>query len=939
MRANGAVRELDFVERCTTPLYQWQEASRAASAREDTFILHDGPPFANGSLHMGHFLNKVVKDALNRHHLLLHKRIHYIPGWDCHGLPIELKALEAARKSRDTLTAVETRRIARGLAEATIAQHKRDFQRWGILADWAGEAGTYNTMAPRYEAQQLRVFARMARHGLVARSLRPVHWSPSSCTALAEAELEFREDHCSRAAYVGFPLGDGVRAVVWTTTPWTLVSNCAIAVHPETRYAVAREVGGAQRAVLVAEELVPAVAEALNLRLQVVETMPGRALEGRAYRHPLLGDQTAQQASERPAIFHTILCGNHVTTDAGTGLVHTAPAHGADDYDVWRAYGGSIEACPSPVDAQGRFSLRSETGCGPAASERLWRELEGVTVEEGGQRILEALEAEGELLLGYDHTHRYPYDWRTKQPVIMRATRQWFIQLHGLKEKAAKALSDVELVPEGSRGRMEGMVQGRQEWCISRQRQWGVPLPALVQEETGEVALSEELIEKVAEKVEMYGSDWWWTAEEEEVEALAGPGWKRGSDTLDVWFDSGCSWKAVLDGTKADVYMEGSDQHRGWFQSSLLTKLGSEGGKAPYAKIITHGFVLDDRSRKMSKSLGNSFEPSDYIPELGVDVLRTWVATVDYTSDVAFSRSAVDQAAQALRKVRNSARFLLGNLHNFDPETDAPDPASLSLLDRFMLHKAVGLVENVRGCYDKGDLRNGFAQVLHFASNDISAIYAESAKDILYSEAPASPRRKSCQFVLWQLLQSLTVAAAPITVFLAEDIYSHAVSEFAGNGAAQSVFQSSWNAPSLKWRDDSLNKEVECLLSARTQINKLLDQLRGEGKLDSRSQAELVFAGTNFTEEELVTMKQLVQVAQCFALEKHAQDEVPSKNGAGASLGKAQLGMGDTTQAVVFVRQSSMEKCERCWQYHAEDEGSLCARCEEVVGEAEQQVQ
>ena len=699
--------------------------------------------------------------------------------------------------------------------------------------------------------------------------------------------------------------------------------------------------GAEKEVLLVAEELVNDLEEKLDCSLEVIATVKGKALEGMRYKHPLeeedgreLGAQDGEGNPPRPEMFHTFLCGKHVTADAGTGLVHTAPAHGPDDYTVWQAYGGKIESCPSPVNELGQFSRDSETLCDPIASKLLWAALDGLTVDQGSKCILERLEKQGDLLMSHEYVHRYPYDWRTKKPILVRATRQWFVQLQELKPLAAKALSKVELIPAASRGRMESMVQGRQEWCISRQRAWGVPIPALVNDETGQVVCTKDLVEQVAEKVEANGSDWWWTAGDEELKSLGWDGWKRGTDTLDVWFDSGCSWKAVLSGEKADVYMEGSDQHRGWFQSSLLTKLGY--GKhdgdtdAPYAKIITHGFVLDEKNRKMSKSLGDVLEPNDFIQTMGVDVLRAWAASVDYTSDATVSRAAIDQASQALRKVRNSARFLLGNLRGFKP-SEPPCLDNLSLLDRFMLQQTASFVADVRRSYDESDLRSAFSSILHFASHDVSTIYAESCKDVLYSDEEDSQRRRQCQFVLWQMLQSLTIATAPITVFLAEDIFAHAMTEIVQDPVEASVFQSNWEAPGTEWMDGFVSDRMETFLQARTHLNKLIDTLRSEELLPGRSQAELIFVNPALGQEELTTIKLLLQVADCTAVGVSEVSDDDRQWAERDILQRTAIPLGELGETTVLVVQTRKEKCERCWQYQADEANALCNRCDDVM--------
>ena len=551
-------------------------------------MLHDGPPYANGDLHLGHLVNKVLKDVILRSQVLLQKkRVDFVPGWDCHGLPIELKALTSSKKALD-LDATTIRRIAGSFAQEAKEKQSRDLVRWGVMADL--EKDTYTTMTPEYEAQQLGVFQAMMDNGLVYRDLLPVHWSPHARSALAEAELEYDDAHLSQAAYVEFPIvGESYSALIWTTTPWSLVSNVALAVHPSTAYRVGMFTGG-KRLLIGLDTLEEVCAQTkLDLLEWEGEEILGEALVADAISgtHPLL-----------PSKQVPFILGAHVTTDTGTGVVHIAPSHGMDDHLAWAKHGGELSECPSPIDDAGLFANTGIPG------------LDGLeAMTEGNLAVL----AQVSPLHQHSHVHRYPIDWRTKQPVLTRATKQWFVNVDGMQSRVQAALEDIRVVPERSRSRLQSMVQGRKQWCISRQRVWGVPIPCFYRGD--EVLCSAETTQFVVDLVRQHGSDVWYSSS---VNDLLPPqyqdqGWEKGMDTMDVWFDSGCSWKGVLrSGQQADVYLEGSDQHRGWFQSSLLTKLGSdlEGTRAPYKELITHGFVLDEKKKKMSKSLGNVVVPS-----------------------------------------------------------------------------------------------------------------------------------------------------------------------------------------------------------------------------------------------------------------------------------------------------------------------------------------
>lgn len=836
MRANAARRESEYMDLTTTKLFRWQQHVRRGVAQP--FVLHDGPPYANGQLHIGHFLNKCLKDMTNRYNLLRGRYINFIPGWDCHGLPIELKALAEAG---DDVGAepLDVRERAARCAEAAIADQRTDLRRWGVLADWECPTGVYTTMDPRYEARQLSVLTRLLRNGLVHRGLKPVWWSPSSRTALAEAELEYRDDHESLSAFVGFELlalesgtgkwahaglkgGAGVdtsasaagaraalraalteerslRAVAWTTTPWTIPSNAALCVHSDVEYvAVCVDGPGGGRdaeAWLVAAARIEELRRALSASgriptgaaLRELARVKGAVLAGSSWAHPL-ASSSAGFNSARP-----MLCSAHVTIDSGTGIVHTAPAHGADDEAVWRLHGGRLETCASPVDAEGRF-----TPDVPFCAS----EVSGLEVlSEGNTAVLSKLRdapGNGALVHAERIVHRYPYDWRSKRPVLVRATRQWFVDVAKLYDAARGVLLGVNFVPQPTRQRLEGMLGGRDQWCISRQRPWGVPVPAFFRADggvpmesgaVGDVLLTPESVDHFAGLVAEHGSGCWWSLPIEELlppsESKRAAEWVRGVDTLDVWFDSGCSWSSVLgdlgvNGTaiSADVYLEGSDQHRGWFQSSLLTYVGASNGvleassdspstamATPYRTLITHGFVLDEKGRKMSKSLGNTVDPSSIIngvpspdvvggspgdgspgdgsergkrkkkegqhkkgggkkPAYGADVLRFWCASSDYTRDVVIGPTSIKTASDSLRKLRNVARFILGNLEGFDATRDAVSAGSvLRPLDRYLLHRTALLSEDAACAYEAHNPRAVVSMLQRFAASELSGLY------------------------------------------------------------------------------------------------------------------------------------------------------------------------------------------------------------------------
>ena len=739
------------------------------------FVLLDGPPFANGALHVGHLLNKVIKDMVARHRVLLGQSVMFRPGWDCHGLPIEAKALETLKQEqREALSALEVRERARTLAEEAMRGQKADFQRWGIMADWDM---AYKTMDVEYEANQLEVFGEMVRKGLIFRALKPVHWSPSSKTALAEAELEYVDNHKSIAVLVSFKLNElecasislpeGTSLVIWTTTPWTLPSNMALAVNPEISYAI---VSCALGFFIVAAPLVENFAARIKHVCVVVCSLSGSSLVGLTCRHPFIS---------RNAV---IIGGNHVSGESGTGIVHTAPGHGMEDFLAMREAGFvDIIMC---VDEVGRFT--SDAGL----------ELAGKSVlGDGNIAVVDILKRVNALLQEETIQHRYPYDWRTKKPIIQRAAKQWFCRLNELQESAIKSLEVVQMIPLEGRMQFIQMLKGRLEWCISRQRHWGLPIPVFYDSETGDPLLSLETIEHVKNLFLKYGSSCWWSLPVEELlpEAYLKNGKKyiKGSDTMDVWFDSGTAWKTTKDKLPVDLIVEGEDQFRGWFQSLLLTSVAVN-GIAPYRTIITHGFVLDEQNRKMSKSIGNVVTPSEIIdggknrvkqPAYGVDVLRLWVASTDYRSAVNIGNSIIEKSFESRNKIRNVCRFLLGNLGDFN-ESLILAHSKLLPVDKYMLHLLTIVQEQAAKDYSEYQFIKVFRSLMVFVNVDVSAFYSSLAKDRLYHSNTGSLERTSAQFVLFevyflfyfsimQILQTLMRLWAPILCHTMEEVYQH----------------------------------------------------------------------------------------------------------------------------------------------------------------------
>ncbi|KAL4178408.1 hypothetical protein KRP22_003329 [Phytophthora ramorum] len=1006
MRANAAAREPQLHARCVSLAY----ANQAADTSRPLFVLHDGPPFANGSLHMGHFLNKTLKDVINRYQLLRGRRVCYVPGWDCHGLPIEHKALTLLQLEADALSPAQVRALSRQLARKAVQEQQQDFERWGVLADWSGDV--YLTMSPSYEARQYDVLKKMVHDGLIFRGFKPVYWSPSSRTALAEAELEYQDDHVSHAAYVKFRFnsmgsngnddtakvmnkyGDKLSAVVWTTTPWTIPSNQALCVNAELEYVVVRPRDAQSDACyLIASALQESFAAMLQgdaeaqVELQVLDTLKGASLEGAHFTHPLV---------ERDAV---VLVGEHVTTDAGTGVVHTAPGHGQDDYFAWMAHHSTPGEHPDilcPVDADGCFT--AEAGHG----------LAGLSVlDEGNMAVIDLLKNSGNLLSIGEYHHRYPYDWRTKKPVILRATAQWFARLDALHARGKRVLEDsVNMVPPSARRRLEATLSSRHEWCISRQRAWGLPIPVFYHKVTGEPLITEETIEHLQGIVKAYrvededgeaereGADCWWDLSVRELlpESLRDQAdqYEKGMDTLDVWFDSGSSWHAVLPGLiepneegqiRADVYLEGSDQHRGWFQSSLLTSLAMQ-GTAPYKNVITHGFTLDERGSKMSKSLGNTIVPNDFIngctmpvpvadnksnnkkkakkndnkpqkapkvkqmkvPAYGADVLRFWVATTDYTGDVSIGPAVVGKASDALRKVRNTARFLLGNLQDFDPAQHAvPQEQMQFSLDRYMLHELNSLAQSVTAAYDAFAFNRAQHALSHFISTDLSAFYMEATKDRLYCDAADSQTRRSAQTVLWLSLQAITRALAPVVPHTAEDIRLHWVSQLQGGIPLEDVpgsvfLEEGWMPSAEEWNHDDLARDWTAIRQLRFEVNRVVEQMRQAGRVGSQLECNVYVVAAESDPRVAALLSplagnstELEDVLLCSSVEVVASDaEIESAEQFQANC-QLTMGSNDAPMDVKLVLTPAKgHKCPRCWKYAPEvdaAETQLCLRC------------
>ncbi|KAL1898557.1 isoleucine-tRNA ligase [Sporothrix stenoceras] len=988
-----AEHEQLYLKRSTDELYKWQQANRPDS---DPFVVHDGPPYANGKLHVGHALNKILKDMSLRVKMQQGRRVHYRPGWDCHGLPIELKALEAASKSSPSsssetssktcsktllttpeLTPVAIRKIARDLASRTVIEQMEEFRSFGVMADWDNR---WTTMDPEYEVRQLQLFQKLVQKGLIYRKYKPVYWSPSSRTALAEAELEYNDQHVSTAAFVKFPILPGIgipgfdgdrplSAVIWTTTPWTLPANEAIAVHRDFDY-VLLQLGNDN--LLVAESCLEAFIAACCREGTPQPTVIARSIRGSdlirmQYTNPLRGANAQPQP---------IIHADFVTAGSGSGLVHIAPGHGFDDYIVCMGLGLPI---PAPVDGQGRFTAEAY----PDDPKR----LEGLPVQgAGGKEVVAIL---GDAVIGvHKYKHKYPYDWRTKKPIIIRATAQWFADVDLIKEPAVASLQNVQFIPETGRNRLESFVKGRSEWCISRQRAWGVPIPALYGDD-GSVVLTEETVQHILTVIQERGTDAWWSdaADEAawipEVLRQANPGvvYTRGMDTMDVWFDSGSSWTQATNGAQADVYLEGSDQHRGWFQSSLLTRVaalsnteasssaGSAETLSPFKTLITHGFLLDGAGKKMSKSLGNIVTGSQVMdgsllppvkkkkvkkpkvaegevtpvattaeaaaqakkaaaPQydaLGPDALRLWVASSDYSGDVVMSKSVLQNIHTVLVKFRVILRMLLGSM------SESARTAPLATIDHIALLQLQDTMKEVSSSYDRFEFYRGLASLNRWVVNDVSAFYLEASKDRLYCGDAGG--------VLESIFIGMTRMLAPMAPMLVEEAWDHAPDWL--KESTEHPLRQLYNDPlvlanRLPSDTGRLRATIPVIYSAHAAVKTASENARNAKVLGSSLQCSVVL--------QVPKDSEALPLLQEYAAELDSMFVVSSVSvvaeGEGEPVGEnvtpdweytAPFEVQGGVPATAVVRPPLKEKCLRCWRYVAEEEDHLCGRCEDVV--------
>ncbi len=902
-----------------TMLERWEAMDiygklRAAAAARPLWILHDGPPYANGHIHMGTALDKILKDVIVKSRTMAGANAVYVPGWDCHGLPIEhqvdkeLGLDTASIDVRKAMDPVLKRQKCREYAEKWINIQRSDFRRLGVFGDWDNP---YFTMAPAYEAVIAREFGRFVGRGAVYKGLKPVHWCMYCKTALAQAEVEYEEQR-TPSVYVKFPvLADRwpkPSVVIWTTTPWTLPANLAVAVNPAEEY-VALQAGG--ETLIVAQKLALAFQSVVRLAdAAVVATLPGHELEGLEFRHPWI-DRTGK-----------IVGADFVAMDTGTGLVHIAPGHGEEDYELGRKVGLKIY---NPVDDDGRFVPEVE-------------HFAGLTVWEANPKIVEHLEAVGALVASVPLTHTYPHCWRCKNPTLFRATEQWFISLeaNGLRARALEAItSEVRWIPPWGAERLYNMVAYRPDWTISRQRVWGVPIVAFYCRRCEALLLDEAIVDHVARIFrDGGGADEWYARAAAELlppgarcPKCGGSEFTKETDILDVWFDSGCSHAAVLETRPelrwpADMYAEGSDQHRGWFQSSLLEAVGTRDAP-PYRSVLTHGFVVDGEGRKMSKSAGNSVTPQELIPKYGAEVLRLWAAAEDYTEDIRISEEILTRLADAYRRIRNTYRFLLGNLADFEPARDRQSYARLDEVDRWILARLGRLVARVEKAYAEYSFHTVFHSVHNFCAVDLSAQYLDIVKDRLYTFAADDPRRRAAQTACHDIFSALARLMAPILTFTSEEAWGHLPGR-----SRESVHLELFPEVPREWLDERLEREWDRLLEVRREVAKALETARHQGGIGGNLEARVVFVSAPEDLPALLRDKRAL-LATLFIVSQAGFE--PSGRDALVHYESQEI-----PGLVIDVERAAGRKCERCWVWservgESAQHPTLCERCVPVI--------
>lgn len=890
MRANLPVREPEF-------LAFWEriglyECLLNRKGRAPQYVLHDGPPYANGDIHVGHALNKVLKDLVCRIHWMKGEYAPFIPGWDCHGQPIEHQVEKQLGEKKNSISQAEFRELCRDYANTYINRQREQFKRLGVLGTWEKP---YLTLDKEYEATNVEIFHRLYKRGLVYRGKKPIYWCYTDRTALAEAEIEYHE-HESPSIKVRFRLKGELEdidvpvfAVIWTTTPWTLPANVAVAFHPDEMYGV---YSNGREALILAEKLAD---QTVDESYRPVSRLEGKNFEGRKFVHPIF--------PERESVG---VLADFVDMSTGTGIVHIAPGHGEEDYYLGTEYGLPIVM---PVDEDGKFTEEVP----PFA---------GMHVEEANPAIIDFLSDKGLLVSSGKITHSYPYCWRCKNPVIFRATEQWFIAVKndGLKREALEAISQVSWIPDWSVNRIRSMVEQRPDWCISRQRSWGVPIPIIYCNQCGAVQDDDSVFERIREVFAREGADSWFKNEADYFVpqghrcSCGSTDFTKETDIFDVWFESGISHFAVLRNREevswpADMYLEGSDQHRGWFQSSLLTSVGAE-GKPPYREVLTHGFIVDEQGRKMSKSLGNVVDPLEVIEKMGADVLRLWVVASDYTGDVAVSPQILERISDIYRRIRNTFRFMLGNLYDFDPQTDAVNPEDLDEIDKFILMKLKNLSDRVLKSYDSYRFHHVVHDIHNFCAVDLSSFYLDVLKDRLYAEKPDGHLRRSTQTALFIMVRTLVKLIAPVLPFTAEDVWQNIPGE-----KEESVHLTTYEDLSAIEMDNGLYSNWEMLLDIRDDYLKFYERAKESGLVKTMMEAEVDYSpAENYRKVVEQNRHNLYYVFMTRNV--NIVDDIDGEEG---------------NTGVFKVRKTGSSKCLRCWNWTYDVVDDICERCKQVL--------
>jgi isoleucyl-tRNA synthetase len=897
MRGNLPQREPEFLKMWDENQIYHKMAKRNADKKR--YTMPDGPPYANGNLHVGHVLNKVLKDIVIKYKNMSGNSAAFVPGWDCHGLPIELTVTKSLGEKRKEMSDAQIRDLCRKEALKWVGIQKEQFHRLGVLAEWENP---YLTLNPGYEAAEVRVFAKALENDVVYQGKKPVYWCYALQTALADAEVEYK-DHKSPSIYVKFEVADDggkfegldkpVYFVIWTTTPWTLPANVAIALNPELDYGL---FDSGDSYLVIAEGLKEAVEKECEVELKEVQKHKGSAFEGMTAQHPFIQDRKSK-----------IILGDHVTLDAGTGCVHTAPGHGTDDYIVGLKYDLPIL---SPVDEEGKYTKEVP-------------EYEGTHIFKANPLIIEKLVNSGHMLHHSEFTHSYPHCWRSGVPLFFRTTPQWFIGIdqpkYNIRKMAKEAMNEISFYPEWGRKRFEAMIDNRPDWCVSRQRIWGVPIPVLYCKETGEPLLDSTVMNKIADKMENgAGLEEYWSTPIEEFTShlkfdgeFGSKGFKRGTDILDVWFDSGVCHTAVQDAREqldnpADIYLEGSDQHRGWFNTSLISSIAAN-GKAPFKALVTHGFVNDEKGQKMSKSKGNVIDPATIIKQNGAEILRLWTAYEDYGSDLKCGKENFARVTETYRRLRNTMRFLLGNMADFDYQKDKVEVEAMPKLDQWALHSLNQLVESCTKHYEEYNFYKVYHALNLFFTVDMSAFYLDILKDRLYTWKKDGVERRASQTVIYEILWSTSRLMAPILSFLAEEVYG-----FFPGKTEESVFLTDFPTTNPKWNNPQLAEEMKVVQDVRSLASKQMEEMRAKKEIKSSLEAEIEITASSTDMKNLKVMES--ELKEIFIVSNLSLKE----------------GSGDT---VATAKVASGEKCPRCWHISSEitADKPVCPKCEKAL--------